>query len=391
MAPNVINNPNEVLPTEAGTTKIPEPQGSNGEALVAVGEASKPASSIFQELSQKVSKVSNSAFDYFDKSHIPFGQLMAVGSSITMSALSLLVVLISTADAYVIAACRNLITFVLSVPLVVSMGVSLWPKEHKKVLFARAVFSTCAILLNYYALKHMPIGDCQMIYATSPVMVSILSAVFLKESISANSMVSLVCAIPGLILIIQPPQIFTKTAEEHQEYENVFHAACMCVLAVFCVGFATVCSRVLRNMNCLVLTAWNGFIGAFPGFVIAICIGSLHVPSKIDCFALLGIGLLAMVGQNLFICAIKFEKAGVASLIRKSLDSFLAVIIQMAFFGQFPNTYTIIGEGLILFSVLYSGGYKIAKKSQNIWLRYLFLAGTPTYKVGPFGNLNVGP
>lgn len=350
-------------------------------------------SSMKDNVGARIRKCCDRTFERLDKTHFPVGHVLAFSSSMIMSFLSFIVVLIQSADSYVIAASRNLLTFLLSLPMLFVMGVSPWPKENKKLILTRAMCSTTAILLNYYALKNMPIGDCQMIYATSPVMVTIFAWAILKEPISANSMVSIMTAIPGLILIIQPPQLFPKdeNIEGSVVYKNATYAALMCSLAVVFVGAATICSRKLRNVNCLILTVWNGAFGSIPGFVISWYVGSIAMPSTIDFLCILTIGCMAMIGQNMFICAVKFEAAGVVSLIRKSSDSFIAVLIQILYFQQYPNTYTIIGEVMIFFAVIYSSGYKIAKTSNNLWVRFFFLAGKPKHIAIPCLSMEIGP
>lgn len=86
--------------------------------------------------------------------------LSAVTSSALMSTLSLLVVLVTGVDQFVIASARNLITLVLAVPFVLLAGANCFPKAREGgwLLFLRACLSNGAILLNYFALRNMPMG-----------------------------------------------------------------------------------------------------------------------------------------------------------------------------------------------------------------------------------------
>ena len=87
--------------------------------------------------------------------------LSAVTSSALMSTLSLLVVLVTGVDQFVIASARNLITLILAIPFVLLAGANCFPKakEGGWLLFLRACLSNGAILLNYFALRNMPMGE----------------------------------------------------------------------------------------------------------------------------------------------------------------------------------------------------------------------------------------
>ncbi len=72
----------------------------------------------------------------------------------------------------------------------------------------------------------------------------------------------------------------------------------------------------------------------------------------------------------MFLIAFQFAEAGIISLTKKALDILLAFAIQIAYFGEIPNAFTIAGACIITVSVLLAGARSVVdSKSENDRLR----------------------
>ena len=72
------------------------------------------------------------------------------------------------------------------------------------LLFLRDFFGTMAMLLFFYTIATIPLGEAIILNKTSPFFVTILAYYFMKESISLNTFIALIIGFVGIILIIKP-------------------------------------------------------------------------------------------------------------------------------------------------------------------------------------------
>ncbi len=81
----------------------------------------------------------------------------------------------------------------------VSLNVS---KLH--LLFLRGVFGACAMLLFFYTIATIPLGEAVILNKTSPFFVTILAYYLMKESITTQTFFALIIGFMGIILIMKP-------------------------------------------------------------------------------------------------------------------------------------------------------------------------------------------
>lgn len=78
-----------------------------------------------------------------------------------------------------------------------------WRKEFWAVLL-RGVSGCTSMALYFYAIEHIKLADAVMLNNASPILVLILSAIFLKEKLSPKSVTCVVVAFIGIGFIIKP-------------------------------------------------------------------------------------------------------------------------------------------------------------------------------------------
>ena len=57
-------------------------------------------------------------------------------------------------------------------------------------------------------MQHLPLGDCMMIIASTPMFTTIYARLFLKETIVPADIINLFFVFFGIIFIVKPPFIF---------------------------------------------------------------------------------------------------------------------------------------------------------------------------------------
>lgn len=140
-------------------------------------------------------------------------------------------------------------------------------------------------------------------------------------------------------------------------------------------GMGFVATRAVKDVNCSIMTTWNGLVGTVPPLAVAAALGQLHTLLTLHniLYSLL-VGLLSYVGQAMMVVALQVEEAGPVSLIRKADDILLAFAIQIFYFGEIPNPLAAAGASMITGAVVSSGARKIVQlrvRAGWLWLRWL--------------------
>jgi drug/metabolite transporter (DMT)-like permease len=79
-------------------------------------------------------------------------------------------------------------------------------KLHFMVMF-RCLFGTIAHFCYYQAISMMNLSDAMAIFLTTPIVTTVLAAVFLKEGLKKEIIFSILVSFLGILLIVKPPFI----------------------------------------------------------------------------------------------------------------------------------------------------------------------------------------
>ena len=71
----------------------------------------------------------------------------------------------------------------------------------------RSVFTCNALLLNFYALKYMAIGDALVILSSTPAFAYFFGFLFLGEPVGIVPIVMSLVTLSGVVFIIRPPML----------------------------------------------------------------------------------------------------------------------------------------------------------------------------------------
>ena len=112
-------------------------------------------------------------------------------------------VLSDTMDPIEIVFYRNLLGVMIILYSLKKVPVSInTSKLH--LLFLRGIFGALAMLLFFYTIATIPLGEAVILNKTSPFFVTILAYYFMKESISTNTIFAVIIGFVGVIFIIKP-------------------------------------------------------------------------------------------------------------------------------------------------------------------------------------------
>ncbi|MGB3751339.1 MAG: DMT family transporter [Arcobacteraceae bacterium] len=77
-------------------------------------------------------------------------------------------------------------------------------KSKLHLLILRGVFGSIAMVLFFYTIAHIPLGEAIVLNKTSPFFVTILAFYLMKESITKNTIFALIIGFIGIVLIMKP-------------------------------------------------------------------------------------------------------------------------------------------------------------------------------------------
>ena len=110
-----------------------------------------------------------------------------------------------------------------------------FPKGKRLRLIGRGMLGTCGVTIGYFAMKHMPLGDVSIISCSATFFVCISARIFLKEAIDKLNLINILFVIGGLILIVQPPFIFSTENKTYSEDSYALYAAIAMVFSAVCI------------------------------------------------------------------------------------------------------------------------------------------------------------
>ena len=194
----------------------------------------------------------------------------------------------------------------------------------------------------------MPLADSAAIFFVEPLVLTLLSALFLGESIGYRRLLAVIIGFAGALIVIRP------------SFEAVGPAAVLPLLAALCfASYLAITRRHAASENARVMQFWVCVFGAAALFA-AMLIGSGNSiavlqpswPSGDDWALLVGLGLIATLSHTLAINAIRLTPAGILAPFQY-LEILGATILGIAVFSDMPDSATLIGTAIIVGSGLY--------------------------------------
>ncbi|XP_053204172.1 solute carrier family 35 member G1-like [Panonychus citri] len=288
------------------------------------------------------------------------GLVMAMGSGISLATGGLTVKLVDSLSGIEIAVARSLVTCVLVFIFILFQRESFMPPSGERFpLLMRSVTGCIALIFSFSAIKLIPLGDSQSIVFSSPVFVSILGCLILKEPCGIVQIFSVFMAIGGIFLISRPSFIFpsndvTLVSTSSNRTLGLTFALCSCLGA----SFTFICMRRLPKTPASVVVFWYSTFCVVAGTIVSFTNGTFTLPETLHDYGLLLLcGLTGLFGQGILTLALKIENAGPVSLAR-SIEIVMAFIYQVTILGESVSIYSGIGAIVLGIGVITVGLHK---------------------------------
>lgn len=235
---------------------------------------------------------------------------------------------------------RNVISFIIALAMILRHKESLFgKKENQKLLLMRSTFGTLGVVLNFYAIDHLILSDANMLNKLSPFFVILFCALFLKEKLKANHIITIGVGFLGALLIIKPAFNLDIVPYLSGLLSAVFAgAAYSCVRAI---GTKEKHYTVVFYFSCF------SVVTLFPLMIIN------YAPmTPLQLFYLILAGVFATLGQFAITLAYRYAPAREISIFDYSNIIFSA-IISMVIFNQVPDVWSALGYVIIFLASFY--------------------------------------
>ncbi|WP_282958543.1 DMT family transporter [Metabacillus idriensis] len=265
------------------------------------------------------------------------GVMLAVLSSLVFSIMNALVKAVSlNIPASEIMFFRSLIGTIL---IFIMMKQSRVPFSKKGVpmLFIRGLLGALYLYAYFYTISKIPLADASILAHLSTIFVFFLSAVFLKEKVSRSTFYILPLVFLGAILLIKP---FTFSAFSVYALVGVLSA-------LFAAGAATSIRYLSKRHPSYEIVFY--FLATGTVVSVPLMWNEFVVPSLLEGFYLVCIGVVSLLGQIFLTKAFTHENIVVVEMTR-----YIGIVFNalwgFLFWSEVPDALTISGGILIIAS-----------------------------------------
>lgn len=236
---------------------------------------------------------------------------------------------------------RQLGLFVPVIGLLLWRGRGLLKTEHWKPQVTRGVLAGCSAACFITGVGYVPLATAISITFMAPFIVTVLSAVILKEPVGVHRWSAVIVGFLGALIVIRPG-------------EGSFHPAMLLiVLAAFAFALRQILSRVLSASDRTITTV--AYTGLFSFGVLSIPLPFFWAWPESGGIVLLLLALAVCAGIGEFLL-IKALEIGQAAVLAPSQYSMLlwGSVYGWVIFQQWPDALTWLGALIIVASGLYT-------------------------------------
>lgn len=224
-----------------------------------------------------------------------------------------------------------------------------WLNSGLWLHLARGTLIAVATLLFFQGLRYLPLADAMAIFFIEPLVVTLLSAIFLGERVGPRRLLAISTGFVGALIIIRPT------------FTDVGWSVLYPVGAAFCFAFYLLLTRKLvRNEDPVRLQFFAGVFGCivmstalFYGTENQLSILTAVWPGQREWLMLTGLGIIATSGHLLVVHAFRLAPAVGVLAPFQYIEIIGATVLGLLLFNEFPEPATWLGISIIIGSGIY--------------------------------------
>lgn len=214
----------------------------------------------------------------------------------------------------------------------------LWPQRPWYHL-ARAALLVAATFSFFLSLKWLPIADALAIFFVQPLIVTLLSALILREKVGPRRLMAVAVGFIGTMIIIRPGLAEVNPGSWLALAAGAF-LACYFVMTRAIAGQA----------HAMVTTFQTSLLG---GAILSAVIWTVWVwPTPVQWLLFVALAFIATFGHLMIVRAYDHAEASLLAPLAYS-EMITSVILGWLFFKDFPDFWTFVGVSILISCALY--------------------------------------
>lgn len=203
----------------------------------------------------------------------------------------------------------------------------------------RASFLIAATFSYFWSLKYLSIADALAIFFVQPLIVTVLSALILKERVGPHRWAAVFVGFIGTLIIIRPGS-------------GVLNPGSFLALAsgAFLAAYFVMTRKISGQAPAMLTTFHTSAIGC----VLVSCAVPFywHWPTQDQWAIFAALGIVATFGHYLIVRAYDHAEASMLAPLAYT-EMIVATWLGWYFFGDFPDAYTLLGVAILIGCALY--------------------------------------
>lgn len=231
-----------------------------------------------------------------------------------------------------------------------------YTKQIEKFSYKYAIlafFISASMFFLFWGLKYLPLANNIALFFIEPLILTILSVIFLKEKINKHNIIAIIVGLLGTMIIIRP------------NWQMFGMASFLPIISAICYAFYLMFIRLLStHTNPINLHFHTGaisslFLGIFLFFGTNsnIDILSFHSVDLSFWYIILLLGIVSTSIQLIISKAFSYVKASVLAPFQY-LEIIFATILGWMIFDNIPDSLTLFGALVVIFAGLYIAKYQ---------------------------------
>ena len=234
---------------------------------------------------------------------------------------------------------RNLLAFIVMLPLLTSTGLAAIKMNNTKLFFMRGFFGAIGMLAGFTCLTLIPLAQATAISFSKPIFITIGATIFLGEIIKARRIAAIIIGIIGMLIIVQPG------------VNSLSFGIMLAIIAALAHSInALIVKKLTLTDSPQAIVMWMVIILIPITFIPAVTVWQW--PSFETWLYLWGIAIVGTLAH--FSWTKSYTMAEITSL--ESIE-FIKLPIMALFgwmiFSEIPGTWTWIGGSIIFISTIY--------------------------------------
>ena len=235
--------------------------------------------------------------------------------------------------------------------------------KHFWLQLIRAVAMATATFCFFVAVRYMPLADSIAIFFVEPMILTILSLLFLGEVVRLRRITAIVIGFVGAIIVIRPQFSDVGLIALFPLITAASFATYMLITRYFSEKISPV--QMQFQMGLIITPIMLFFVLLFPnidGF-------QMTAPNSYEWQILIALGLVATGGHLLLVFAVSKVPANLLAPFQY-VEIIGATFLGFFVFGDIPTIYTSIGITLIVLSGLYlwHREHQLQKNSEGTYI-----------------------